>query len=255
MATEVLIARDGDSFIKKAADVFLESCAQAVKERKTFSVAMAGGSTPKKLYALLAEPYYQQRVSWDKTHVFWGDERCVSPDHADSNFKMTWDALLSKVPLPEKNIFRMPGEMIPAVDGAKAYEQAMKVFFRWDRPWPKFDLILLGLGEDGHTASLFPGTTALNQGTHWVVANHVDKLSADRLTLTFPVLNNARRVLFLCAGISKAPVIKDIFREDSPRDRYPAQRVNPTAGELIWLLDKEACSQMPPDAKYKAFHL
>lgn len=255
MTTEVLIARDGDSFTKKAAEIFLESCAQAVKERKRFAVAMAGGSTPKKLYSLLAEPYYQQRVSWDKTHVFWGDERCVAPDHEDSNFKMTKDALLSRVPLPEKNIYRMPGEMVPAWEGAKAYEQAMRVFFKWDGGWPKFDLILLGLGEDGHTASLFPGTTALSQIEHWVVANHVEKLAADRLTLTFPVLNAARRVLFLCSGASKAPVIKEIFRDDLPKDRYPSQRVNPAAGVLTWLLDKEASAQMPPDAKYKAFHL
>lgn len=247
------LAADDASFYRKAGRLVLEACVSAVEKRGRFSIALSGGSTPRKLYSLLAEPYYRDRIAWDKWNVFWGDERCVPPDDGESNYGAARAALLSRVPIPAPQVHRMQGEVRPATEAARAYERELRLFFRND-PVPRFDLILLGVGDDGHTASLFPGTSALTEKERWVTAPHVDRLGADRLSLTFPVINSARLILVLCAGDSKSSVVRDVFQSDGPV-RFPIQRVAPTEGELVWLLDKPAASRLPATARFEAVHL
>lgn len=249
----MILARDAAGFVKHGAQLVLEAAAAAYRDHGRFIFCLTGGSTPKKLYELLAEPYYKERIDWANTIVLFGDERCVPPTDDQSNYKMAKDALLSKVPLPEKNIFRMAGEMTPPSEGAKAYEQSLKALFKGY--FPKIDLLLLGVGDDGHIASLFPNTEALKETEKWVVANRVEKLSSNRITLTLPVINNARRVLFLVSGEAKAGVIKEILRSDLPKTRFPAQLVATYEGEVTWLLDKAAMSKCPDELRHKAFHL
>jgi 6-phosphogluconolactonase len=249
MKRTLAIAQDAESTCKKGAQIICESAAEAIESGGRFTFVLAGGSTPKKLYEMLASPYFRNRVPWSKTQVFWGDERCVPPDHADSNFKMANDALISKVPIPANNIHRIPAEMESPREAAKAYEQSIKSFFGTSTF--HFDLVLLGMGEDGHTASLFPGTAALSERMHAVAANYVERLSSNRITLTLPALNSATRVMFLCVGQSKAAIVREIFRDDRPADRYPAQLVQPQM-ELTWLLDESAASKLPNDLKMSA---
>lgn len=252
---QLLLARDEAGFFKKAADLFLESIAFAIKERKQCTIALSGGSTPKKLFQLLTQPYYQTRIDWPKVFIFWGDERCVPPTHGDSNYRMAQETLLSKVNIPKKNIYRIAGEMASPQEGAKAYEQALHAFFKLDYAIPHFDLILLGLGNDGHTASLFPKTEALNEDKKWITANYVEKFSTHRITMTVPIINDARRVLFLVQGEKKAEILHEVLRDDRPIDRYPAQLVRPNDGDLIWLFDKPAASKLPKPLLHAAFHL
>ncbi len=249
----MILARDAAGLAKHGAQLVLEAAAAAYRDHGKFVLCLTGGSTPKRLYELLSEPYYKERIDWGNTIVLFGDERCVPPTDDQSNYKMAKEAFLSKVPLPEKNIYRMAGEMTPATEGARAYEQSLKALFKGY--FPKIDLLLLGVGDDGHIASLFPNTDALKETEKWVVANRVEKLSSNRITLTLPVINNARRVLFLVSGDSKAGVIKEILREDMPKTRYPAQLVATYEGEVTWLLDKAAMSKCPDELRHKAFHL
>lgn len=244
----IFIARDEAALAKKAAEILMESVRDAIAERGHASWAIGGGSTPKVIFPLLTEPYYRERIDWKNISLFWGDERCVPPDHADSNYKLAKDLLLSKVPLPASSIHRMAGEMSSPQAAAKAYENKLKTIFKFDRPFPKFDLIWLGMGADGHTASLFPGTSALEENEKWVVGHHVENLSSNRITLTFPVINNARRVVIITPGENKATVLRDLFHADMPKSRYPVQRVKPVNGDLIWLLDKQAAAKLPADA-------
>ncbi len=243
----IYITQDDAALAKKAAELLLESASSAITERGRACWALSGGSVPKVVFPLLTEPYYKERIDWKKIFVFWCDERCVPPDHADSNYKLAKDLLLSKVPLPAANIHRMAGEMSSPQEAAKAYENNMKLVFKFDRPFPKFDLIWLGMGEDGHTASLFPGTSALTEEEKWVVGHRVENLSSNRITLTFPVINNARRIVIMAPGGKKAIVLRDLFRPGMPTSRYPVQRVKPLGGELIWLLDKHAAAKLPAD--------
>ncbi len=252
-APKILLARDEAGFHKHAAQLVLESGAEAFRGHGRFMLCLSGGHTPKKLYELLAEPYYRERLDWTNTFILWSDERCVPPTDPESNYKMAFDAFLSKVPLPEKNIYRIPAEMTPPPAAAKAYEQSLKTLFQGY--FPKIDLALLGMGDDGHIASLFPKTEALAEKERWVVSNYIEKLSSNRITLTLPVLNNARRVLFLVAGDSKAGIVKEVLRDDLPRNRYPAQMVSTYEGEVLWLLDKPAMSKCPDALRHTAFHL
>lgn len=245
---EIIVVPDMTVFAKKAAQVIMETTSAAIEKKGKATWALCGGRTPKSVFPLLTEPYYRDRIDWKNVIVGWGDERCVPPDHADSNYKLAMDCLLSRVPIPASNILRMPGEMSSPLEAAKSYEQSLKLLFRFDRPFPKFDLMLLGMGEDGHTASLFPGTDALDEKEKWVVGHHVEKVSSNRITLTFPVLNNARTILILCPGENKATVVRDVFWEQAPRNRYPIQRVKPAEGKLIWLIDKPAASKLTSDA-------
>lgn len=243
----VIVATTDQEFEKEAARLFLESSVKAVRDHGAFYAALSGGSTPKKIYALLADDYFRSRVPWADVHLFWGDERCVPPDHPESNYRMVKEALLSRVSIPEGHVHRMPGEVSPPREGARSYENHLKSFFKISVSLPPLDLIFLGVGEDGHTASLFPHTAALNEMNHYVASLFVENLSSHRLTLTLPVINHAKRVVFLASGAAKAGVIRDIFREDLPVNRYPAQRVRPENGELIWLIDKAAAAKLPKE--------
>ena len=255
MPVKTLLAPDEAGFHRQAAHLILESCVAAVSERGRFSIALSGGGTPRKLFSLLAESYSRDRMAWDRWHVFWGDERCVPPDHEDSNYRMANELLLSKVPVPAPQIHRIRGEMESPQDAARAYEQELRLFFRNDS-YPAFDVALQGVGDDGHTASLFPGASVLNEAERWVAAvNHSGVKVPDRVTLTLPVLNAARRILVLCAGESKAAIVHNIFQGNGPA-RYPVQRLQPSGGgELIWLLDKAAASRLSGEAKFQAVHL
>ena len=252
---KVIICKDEATYLKEASRLILDSITTAVKERSSASIALSGGNTPKKIYLQLAESYFRGRIPWRDLNIFWGDERCVPPDHPDSNYRMAKETFLSKVSIPSNHIFRIPAEMENPREAAKSYENTLRAFFKVRESMPKFDLILLGLGEDGHTASLFPGTTAEKEKQHWVVANFVEKLSAKRISLTFPIINNARRVLFHCSGASKAKIVREVFRDDISMDRYPAQRVRPNGGELIWLLDQGASSKLPSTVTAEAIHV
>lgn len=232
---------------RAAADEVAAAASRAVAERGRFAVALAGGSTPRRLYELLAdrrEPW-RARIPWDRTHVFFGDERHVPPDHPDSNYRMASEALLAHVPVA--SVHRMRGED-PAEDAARSYEAELARFFGADLggPPPSLDLVLLGLGHDGHTASLFPGSVALRERQRWVVAPFVDPLAARRITLTLPVLDRAREALFLVSGPDKADAMARVFAARPAGDPPPAARVRPRAGALVWIADEAAAAQVPP---------
>jgi 6-phosphogluconolactonase len=212
---------------------------------KPKSVALSGGSTPRVLYELLADPSapFREQIAWDETHFFFSDERHVPPDHPESNYRMVNEAMFSRVPVPAQNVHRIAGERSFADNAATAYESDLRKFF--GEAIPPFDLILLGLGEDGHTASLFPHSPALNERGRLVVAPWVEKLGAYRITLTLPVLNNGRSVVFLVTGGSKATILGEVINEadkkpDKRPNLYPAQAISPTNGAVSWLVDKAA---------------
>jgi len=229
-----------------AAGHFLEQAKAAIQTKGRFNVALSGGSTPRAAYELLASQPYATSLDWGKVHVFWGDERSVPPDHPDSNYRMAWEILLNRVPIPPENIHRMQGEAEPEL-AAKEYEQLMRNHFTQgdDYQYVKFfDLILLGLGEDGHIASLFPGSPALGEKERWVMAvehNQPPPPLVNRLTLTLPMLNAATQVTFLVAGAGKAHILKQVW--SSPVDGQPvlpAQLVQPASGNLLWLVEEAA---------------
>jgi 6-phosphogluconolactonase len=241
----IYVGRDLEDLSQYAALQFARWAEEFVKTRGLFTVALSGGSTPRSLYTLLASDRFRDRIPWSKVHLFWGDERCVPPDHPDSNYRMAKEALLSKVPVPSENIHRMPAEQNDPERAAIEYEQAIREFFKLARAeWPRFDLILLGLGEDGHTASLFPGTTVLHEQTRLVAAPYVEKLHAHRLTLTPPVLNHAAHVIFLVSGKAKAGILRDILEGEYQPDQRPAQLIRPEQGNLIWITDRAAASTL-----------
>ncbi|HWR07253.1 6-phosphogluconolactonase [Sporomusa sp.] len=240
----VIIADTPQAVWQKAAELFTLSAAHAIAARGRFTTALAGGTTPQVLYELLAADKYRQIISWEKVFIFWGDERCVPPGHADSNYRMIADTLLSKVPIPASNIFKMYlGDEQPAA-AAAAYEHTLMQFFGLNSDEkPCFDLILLGLGHDGHTASLFPGSAAVNEENALVSAAYVSTLASYRLTLTLPVLNAAARVVFLVTGDSKASVLYDLVADPDKCGIIPAKLVRP-AGELLVLSDKQAAKYL-----------
>jgi 6-phosphogluconolactonase len=243
---ERLVVDSSAALSQAAASEFFLQAIAAVNATGRFMVALSGGSTPRGLYELLAtDPKWRAEVPWDRTHFFWGDERHVPPDHAESNFRLANEALLSLVPVAAANIHRILAEAPSAAEAADKYEGELRsVFQLTDRQFPRFDLILLGLGSEGHTASLFPGTRALAENQRLVVSNWVGKLYADRITLTPPVLNNARCVMFMATGNEKATVLKAILEGPYEPDQLPAQVVNPTDGRLVWLLDRAAASAL-----------
>ncbi|HKT51747.1 MAG TPA: 6-phosphogluconolactonase [Candidatus Angelobacter sp.] len=234
------VVSDTEALNHAAASEFVNCATRAIRERGRFSVALSGGKTPRAIYSLLAEKYANS-ISWEQVFVFFGDERHVPPEHPDSNFRMANESLLSRVPIPAKNIHRVQAELAAPM-AADQYQATLREFFSLqDGELPQVDLVMLGMGEDGHTASLFPGTAALEETSRTVVANHVEKLQADRITLTFPVLNAANEVLIIIAGENKAPVVRDIV--NSPEKcLYPIQRVRPRHGRLLWLVEQQAAS-------------
>ncbi len=238
----VIVCAGLDGLSRRAAAEFVFLARQSMLESGRFAVALSGGSTPRGLYSLLSTPEFRDQVPWRKAHLFWGDERCVLPDHPESNYGMVRNALLSRVSIPEKNIHRMKGEGNPE-GSALEYEQSLREFFRLsDGELPRFDLILLGLGPDGHTASLFPGAQVLQEKSRLVAAVYVEKMKSHRLTLTLPVLNHGANIFFLVAGKEKAPVLRDVLQGKSQPEPLPAQCVQPARGRLVWLVEESAAA-------------
>jgi len=235
---EVRVFDTSPELMQAAAEEVVRGAAEAVREHGFFAWALSGGSTPRDLYRLLASPLYRDRLPWSDIHVFWGDERHVPPDDADSNFRMAREAMLDAVPLPAANIHRIHAEEADAEVAAKAYETELREFFHL-KPgeWPRFDLILLGLGKDAHTASLFPDGEAVHERERLVVAPWVEAQKTFRITLTPPVLNDARLVVFLAAGDDKAEPLRAVLEGAHDPSRYPAQVVE---GNLLWLVDRAA---------------
>ncbi len=236
-----------------AADLFASTASAATAARGMARIAISGGTTPKAMFALLADrsaPYYA-RVPWAQLELFWVDERCVPPTDSDSNYRMTSETMLSKVPLPAAQIHRMEGELDPET-AASRYEAELRTAFRLEgAETPVFDLVLLGMGDDGHTASLFPHTAALDEITKLVVANHVPQKDTWRITLTSPVINAARAVAFLIEGAAKADVLADVLLGPRDPETWPSQLIRPQSGALIFLLDAAAAAKLPPPSDSK----
>lgn len=240
----VKIYPDPQFLAQAAAQEFVALAERAIQARGVFSVALSGGSTPQKLYKLLASEPFSERVNWQHVQFFWGDERCVPPDHPESNYLHVKEALLNHVPVPEENIHRVQGELPPEM-AAQMYEETLLRYFsglptQAEREGACFDLALLGMGDDGHTASLFPGTSVINEATRWVAALYVDKLAAWRVTLTPAILNRAAQVIFLVEGQPKAWTLQKVIYGAYQPDRYPAQIIKPKDGALTWMIDEAA---------------
>jgi 6-phosphogluconolactonase len=241
---EVYILKDNDAIARRAAEEFVKLAQSATKNRGSFSVALSGGSTPKLLYSLLAaDPELRAEVPWDKMELFFGDERHVGPDDPQSNFKMASDTMFTKAPLKPEQIHRMKGEYPDAEKAAQEYEQDLRTHFHpKDKELPRFDLVLAGMGDEGHTLSLFPGTKALHAQGRAVVRNWVGKLYTDRVTITAQLANNAQMILFMVAGKEKALVLKGVLEGPYEPEQLPAQLLQPTNGKLLWLVDQAAGS-------------
>ena len=246
MRLEVRRYPNFEDMSRAAAGFVYELAEKAVNEKGFFSIVLSGGKTPRAVYEILAKKEFSDRMPWQHTHVFWGDERFVAPDHPDSNYAMAFHTLISKVPLPPENVHRIPTETYPPDTIAALYENALQMFFqnigRGEEisTLPAFDLILLGVGRDGHTASLFPGDLALEERSRWVVAVSGSKATppVPRITLTYPIINKAGCVLFLTSVSGKKEVLEAILDGPVPADQpYPAARVQPL-GSLLWFIDE-----------------
>jgi 6-phosphogluconolactonase len=238
----LLVYETPEELAEAAARDFVARANEAINGRGRFAVALAGGSTPKATYEVLARDCADD-LDWSKVHVFFGDERPVPPDHEDSNYRTARETLLSRIRVG--SVHRLRCEL-PSEEAAAAYEEDLREFFGPDEP-PSFGLILLGLGADGHTASLFPETSALEETDRWVVANPVLKLEATRLTLTVPVINAAKAVTFLVSGSDKAEALKEILERDADPREYPAKLIRPENGVLTWMVDRAAAKRLSKD--------
>ena len=223
-----------------AAERFVEYSNVLLEMNERFSVALAGGNTPRRVYELLATERLRNQVEWSKVHLFFGDERCVPPEHPDSNYAMAHEALISRVPIPANNVHRIIGEG-NANENALAYENELRTFFT-GLDWPRFDLVLLGMGKDGHTASLFPNSAALQEMSRWVVPTRNEQSGQDRITLTVPVFNHGRRITFLVTGGKKAQRLVEVLHPQPGSAQLPVQAITPIEGTLEWLVDAEAAS-------------
>lgn len=225
-----------------AAEEFARLATEAVAKRGRFTVALSGGTTPAGMYGVLAsDARLRGAVPWERTQVFWGDERQVPSEHPESNYRMAREVLLSKVPVPEVNVHRIQGDLSDAPEAARRYEQDMRALLGLgEGELPRFDLVLLGLGADGHTASLFPGTEALHEKHHAAIANWVDTLRSWRITLTVPAINRARAVMFLVSGEDKAEAVKSVLEKPRSSETLPARLVRPRSGTVLWFMDPAA---------------
>jgi 6-phosphogluconolactonase len=239
---------DAAALAQRAANYFVEMVGEAVAGRGRARIAISGGTTPKAAFQLLADPNqpWRSRMPWNDLEIYWVDERCVGPDDADSNYRMTREALLDHVPLAPEQIHRMQGELDPQA-AADNYVSELKSGFRLEGGQsPRFDLVALGMGPDGHTASLFPHTAAIHETSRIVTANHVPQMDTWRITLTWPVINAARSVFFLIAGTDKAEVLNQVLTGPRDVERLPSQLIRPSSGILTLILDKAAAALLPP---------
>ncbi len=239
---EIRVLADGAAIAKSAALVFVQAAASAVRDRGSFTVALAGGSTPKALYGLLAaDSILRSQVPWDKMHLFFGDERHVGPEHPESNFRMASEAMISKAPLKAAQVTRIKGEYADTERAAREYEQGLRAHFKLkEGEYPRFDLLLAGMGNEGHTLSLFPGTKALHADGRIAVRNWVGKLYTERITITAPAANNAAQIIFMVTGADKALALKGVLEGPFEPDQLPAQLLQPINGKLLWLVDAAA---------------
>jgi len=247
LKVEYLVEPDAAALAARAARHFVEVTEAAVAARGRARIAISGGSTPKVTFGLLADPAqpWLKRMPWDKLDLYWVDERCVPPDHPDSNYRMTREAMLDHVPLTPDRVHRMEGELEPEAAAAR-YESELRNSFRLEgAETPRFDLIALGMGPDGHTASLFPHTAALGEMSRLAVANHVQNKDAWRVTLTWPVINQGASVFFLIGGADKAPLLRAVMMGPRDTERLPSQLIRPSSGILTLLLDKAAAALLP----------
>lgn len=243
---EVLIKADMAAMAATAADLLVKAAHTAIGGYCRFTVALSGGSTPRLLHKMLAEKPFSERIPWDRTHIFWVDERCVPVDDLSSNYGTVKRDLLSRVPVPRENIHPMVGDL-PPDEGARTYQEILTDFFKLkEGRFPVFDLIFLGIGRDGHTASIFPGQAALQEKKKLVVHVKGGDPFVDRITLTLPVLNRGRKLIFLVSGKGKAEIVRTIFKGAS--DLPPATRVEPHFGRLTWILDLGAAALLPQKA-------
>ena len=238
---------DPAALAQRAAQYFTEMVSEAVADQNHARIAISGGSTPKAAFQLLADPSqpWLARMPWDKLDLCWVDERTVPPDHPDSNYRMTREALISHVPLPCSQVHRIEGELDPEVAAAHYESELRNTFHLEGAESPRFDLISLGMGPDGHCASLFPHTEALHEMSRIVTANHVPQLSTWRITLTWPVINHARSVFFLIAGADKADRVREVFTGPRDPERLPSQLIWPSSGILTLFLDEAAAVHLP----------
>ncbi|MCC6299100.1 MAG: 6-phosphogluconolactonase [Anaerolineales bacterium] len=247
MKPELRIFHDFEKLSRHAANLFIEASDKSIRERNRFLVALNGGGTPSRLFQLLATDYREQ-IAWDKVYIFWGDERCVPPTDAGSNYRQAYETWLSKVPIPENNIHRVLGELDPT-SASKKYAETLKTFADGDFEFPRFDLVYLGMGEDGHTASLFPNSPVqATEPVLAVTANYQDR-PANRVTLTQLVFNQARVIVFMATGEKKASALAEVLSDRYNPELYPAQRIDPKDGELIWLVDDSTASKLPKKMK------
>jgi len=248
MSIEIL--KDADAVALRAADLLALAAQETAAARGRFAVALSGGESPRALYRLLARQQFSQKIPWRRVQLYWGDERCVPPDDADSNYAMARDAFIKHVPITAANVHRMRGED-PPEDAAKAYDAELRGLAAQERPRsevPVFDLVLLGLGTDGHTASLFPHSDALGEEERFCVATQAPD-GAPRLTITAPVINSARRVWLIVTGAKKAGMVAEVIEGLRVPMAVPAQGVSPVHGTLTWLLDEAAAAELSPDAR------
>ena len=235
----IKIFENGTDVSRAAADYFVEIAQQAIDEKGRFTVALSGGNSPRKCYELLASKEYKKKVDWDKVYIFWGDERFVPRDDDQNNAKMAFDSLLDHVPIPDDHIFPIPYSGTPR-ESANEYEKTLRNYFR-DKE-PVFDLIYLGLGENGHTASLFPNTNVLNKMNIWVSEVYLEDQNMYRITLTLPVINQAENIIFIVYGQKKAEIFSNVLIGPHQPKKWPAQLIKPSNGKLIWMIDQAAAS-------------
>jgi len=231
------IFNDADDLSKAVGNFIVDLAKKSIAEKNKFSIVLSGGKTPEKLFSLLASSAYKHQINWQKTFVFFGDERCVPLYDERNNAFVAKTLLLDKIEIPDSNIFRIPVDLSPK-DAAKHYEKTIKDFFRNEEP--KFDLILLGLGENGHTASLFPMTSVINEEYSLVKEVFIEELQMFRITMTAPLINQAKNILFLLTGLGKASVLEIVLNGKHEPDNFPAQLISPTDGQIFWFMDKEA---------------
>jgi len=243
---EIRILVDGAAVAQRAAQEFVRVANDAVRKKNAFNVALAGGSTPKALYSLLVnDAALRSQIPWDKTHLFFGDERHVPPDHADSNYRMASESMISKSPLKPEQVTRIKGEYSDAEQAAKEYEKTLRDYFKLkDGEYPLFDLVLAGMGNEGHTLSLFPGTKALHADGRIAVRNWVGKLYTERITLTAAAASNSAKIMFTVTGADKAPALKAVLEGPFEPEQLPAQLLQPKNGTLLWLVDAAAGSML-----------
>lgn len=242
---------DPQALCTAAADEFVCAYASAIEARSVFRVALSGGSTPCRLHRILTESPYREKISWDRVRFYFGDERTVHPEHSESNFRMAKDTLLTELGVEDSQVRRMCAEQVDLDRAARYYEEEIAADFDCpvDGPPPRFDLILLGMGSDGHTASLFPDTSALHETERWVVANEVPQLGCSRMTFSYRLINAARRVVFMIPGEPKADALQAVLEGPENWSRYPSQGVRPDPGSLLFLIDRAAGERLTSETK------